>query len=174
MCRAAISDMEECNLYYLKGTSDDISGYKGLQVGIPACTRLKWGGNSKSPCPPFSSANLQFLDWGVFGRDSPISEAALKSLHDFLLNSSRLQDLKISIPHYFGLESLIQLIFCDSLEQGIWKNIRSVEVTVSSYSGETSEPFFNQMVGRKQHYEKGWKEFMVSKDGFDVKLQALL
>ena len=162
--------LEECTLYSLQRLSEGISGHEELQVDLPGCKKLTWDASF----PYFSSPNVQSLQWEQLKRDYPFFGAALKSLPRLLLESSHLKDLQISNPHDFGLYSLIPVIFCDSLEQGAWKNIRSVKVEVHCYPGEVRERFYDKMVARQHHYEKGWKEFLVSKDGYYVNLSALM
>ena len=155
--------LEECTLCCLKQRLEDMPGHNELQVGIPDCTSLKWTGTYEAHCPFFFCPNVQSLQWEAFRPDYLFFEVALKSLHDVLLNSSCLQDLQIIISHCLGLASLIQLIFCVSLEQGVWPNIKSVEVKVVCDSSETTEQFFNQTVGYKQHYGELWKVFTVDR-----------
>jgi len=66
-------------------------------------------------------------------------------------------------------------MFCDFLEQGVWKNIKSVEMEVYFHQYMIREQFCAQMVGYQQHYEKGWKFFTVIKDNNQhVNLRALM
>jgi hypothetical protein len=73
------------------------------------------------------------------------------------------KNLRFSFPD-LGLDSLIQFVFCDAREQGVWRDIRSVEVKVwfTGSSRMMGYHFFSQMVGHQQHYEKWWKEFTVT------------
>ena len=144
----------------------DVSVHNGLQVGLPVCRRLACTGFYDATYRLFSCPSVQSL---YLVQDIPHTSSlgpAPKLLSDQLLNSSSLQELKITFSHCFGLEPLIQSIFCDSWEQGAWKDIKRVEFRCS---GDIENQFFNQMVGRRQHYEERWKEFVVCKyqDGFD-------
>ena len=173
MIGRTLKALEEVTLYHLKGISEDISGYRDLQADLPACRRMKWEGGYEPPSLFLSCPSVQFLQWEQFRHDSSFFGAAPKSLHDVLLNSSCLQDLKITISDHFGLDSLIQLIFCDSLEQGVWGNIKSAKMEVYCHPDETREQLFTQMVGHQRHYERLWKEFMVTKDSlYGVNLRA--
>jgi hypothetical protein len=71
---------------------------------------------------------------------------------------------------------LIQFVFCDAWEQGVWHGIRSVGVTVWFEINAENERshFFNQMVGDQQHYEKWWKEFTVSREDEGWKPKSIL
>jgi len=170
--------LEKCEFRYLyNGTSS----YEAPQVDFPACTTLTLEGNtvnySLSSCP-----NVQILDLHPDGHpyivDDPIGEADFKSLHHFILNCSRLQELTISLSLRVGLDPLIHFIFCGACEQGVWNYIMSVEVLVvdlgdSEDSEEDSEEdFFGQMVGRQQHYAEQWAEFTVTKDRSLITLKA--
>ena len=165
--------LEACTLHSVKQESDNIYEYKELQVVLPACTKLDWIGTPEDfyrvSCP-----SVQLLDWWQSKPVSPVAEVILKSLHDFLLNSSCLQTLKIGVSYYSGLDSFIKFIFCDSLEQGVWRNIKFVGMLVQFHLDEPKEPFF-RMVGHQRHYEEGWKKFMVRKEESNyVTLTALM
>ena len=77
-----------------------------------------------------SCPNVQTLHWTIYGNDFPSFDVSPKSLHDVLFYYSCLQTLKIGIHHYSAVGSLIQLIFCHSSEQGVWKNIGGLEMMV--------------------------------------------
>jgi hypothetical protein len=69
-----------------------------------------------------------FYDWiydlfGWKGVQMPIP-------YNFLSNCPCLQELQIETWHFSGLDSLIQIFFCDALEQGVWQDIRSVKLAV--------------------------------------------
>ena len=163
-----------CTLEHPKDNLEGISGHEELQVYLPACTKLVWKEGPEVPCAILSCPNVQSLQWEQYRPHYLFWGAALKSLHDVLLNSSQLQELNIHFFHYSGLGSLIHLIFCDSWKQGVWKNIRSVAMNIY-WDDETGEQSFNQVAGRQQHYEKGWKEFMISRKGVCyVILRALM
>jgi hypothetical protein len=155
--------LKELEVHEPPDTPENLSRNEGLQVNLPACTTLKLGNCSVAHLHFFSCPNLQILRLQQPPMWSGIDEAAFKSLHDFLNNTSCLQTLEILIYPYLGLNSLIQFVFCDAWEQRIWHDIRSVEVTVwfTASSKDDRRHFFIQTVGHKQHYEKWWKEFTV-------------
>jgi predicted RNA-binding protein with PIN domain len=75
------------------------------------------------------------------------------------------RNLRLSIYPYLGLGSLIQLVFWDAWEQGVREDIRSVKVDIYfGYSENDIDHFISQMVGHRQHYEKWWNEFTVTKE----------
>ena len=142
----------------LQGELENLSRH---EVGLPASISLKLRDISVNHLPLLSCSNIQNLEWWQF----TIIQAAPKSLHDFLYNCSGLQELRLLFPQHFGVDSLIQFVFCDAREQGAWQDIRRVEVKVWVTSSSGNE-FFNQAVGRQQHYEKWWKEFTVTMEDF--------
>jgi hypothetical protein len=168
MLGRTFKQLKECNIEYPKDTSKGLSKYKGLQVEMPACTRFEWTRTYVIPFPFISSPNLQIIVWKPLHSGFALKKTVLKSLQHFLLNCSCLQKLNITIYHQPGQDSLIQFVFCDAWEQGVWHGIRSVGVMVCFYGNSEDQKnegshFFNQMVGHRQHYEKRWKEFTISK-----------
>ena len=151
--------------------SSNLLRNEGLQVDLPACTILQL-----EDCPMdylrfLSCPNLQTLHWWQFSVWTAFDFPALNSLHEFLLKGSCLQTLYIVIYPHLGLDSLIQFVFCDAWEQGIWRDIRSVEVAVSFFVSSWKESHsFIQMVGHQQDYEKYWKELTVTEDDFTMKV----
>jgi hypothetical protein len=181
MLGRTFKQLKECIIREPHDTSEDLSKCKGLQVEMPACMRFEWNWTHVIPFPFTSSPNLQILVWEPLHHGFVHDEVVLKSLHDFLLSCSCLQELDISIYHQSGPGSLIQFVFCDAWEQRVWHGIRSVEVTVwidGKYEGRQNRGshFFNQMVGDQLHHVKWWKEFTVSKKhdpwGLGVVLRA--
>jgi hypothetical protein len=167
MLGRSFKQLKECIIMDPDDTSGDLSKCKGLQVEMPACTRFEWTWPLVIPFPFFSSPNLQVLIWKPLDSGFALNEAVLKSLHDFLLNCSCLQELDIKISHRPGLDSLIQFVFCDAWEQGVWHGIRSVGMSVRFHGSSENKKkkgshFFNQMVGHQPDYEKWWKEFKVN------------
>ena len=165
--------LEEFTFFDITMAPVNVSVHNGLQIDIPVCRRLACTGIYDATYRLFSCPNVQSLYLMQAIPRTCSLRPATKSLSDQLLNSSCLQELTIIFFHCFGLEPLIQSIFCNSWEQGAWKDIRSVEFRCS---GDTENQFFNQMVGRQQHYEERWKEFVVCKyrDGVDsIALRAL-
>ena len=152
--------LEECTLLRLR-KGIEVPGYKELQVDLPACRQLAWESGYETPTPFFACPTLQSLQWEQFKHDHTVFDVALKSLRNVLLNSSCLQKLGIRSSHCPELNSLIKFVFCDSLEQGAWKNIRGAEIQVHCYPNRKREQFFDQMVEHQQRYKKGWKDFVV-------------
>ena len=81
-----------------------------------------------------------------------------------------MQILDIRVPQYLGVDSMIHFVFCDAWEQGIWRDIRSVEVRVSFNATSEVFLFSDKIVGQQQHYEKWWKEFTVTKNKWVVRV----
>ena len=147
------------------------SRYEGLQVNLPACTILKLEDCSEHPLRFLSCPNVQIFH---FGRDEGwpgvnISEAALKCLSDFLCDCSHLQELEIAIrdDDLGCIDSFMRFVFVNGREQGMWRDIKSVEVKLSSPAGG-AQFFFNQTVRHQHDYEKWWKEFTVTMGDFFV------
>ena len=166
--------LRECILRDVARGPEDVSGYEELQVGLPTCTMFQWVGHPETfhhvSCP-----SVQLLHWWSYEPSSLIFKVALKSLYDFLLNSSYLEKLEIIIYYYSGLDSLIQFVFCDSLEQKSWINIRIVEMEVDFHQNATKKAFLNRIGKHQQHYGKRWKKFMVSNERSGrIKLSALM
>ena len=145
------------------------SKHEGLQVHLPACTALKLRHFSVSRLRFLSCSNVQTLRfeqnfaWSTIGED----ETPLNALINFLCNRPCLRRLEIIITEDLGWpDSLIQFVFCDAWEQGVWRDIRNVEVQVrfSGYSRDYGNQFFRRAVAHQQHFEKWWKEFTVTKE----------
>jgi hypothetical protein len=142
-----------------KDFSGDMSAYKGVQMHahMPACTKLEWSGSAVTYIP-FSHPNVQILEPHPLATPD---EAVFKDLHNLLSNCPCLQELKIETWDFSGLDSLIQFIFCDAQEQGVWQDIKSVEL--KQHVSTSVDQVFNEKVGQTLHYEKWWKELTVSK-----------
>jgi hypothetical protein len=148
--------LKRCTFSYPSDTHDS-SRFKGLQVDLPVCTKLEWSDYTLILLAFLSCPNVQTLQLHYDGKLIP-DEAFLK----FLLNCSGLQKVKIIIQNCTELSSLFQLIFCDALQQGAWKEIREVTVEIDTRSTEGPRKFFfNQMVRLQQKYEKWWNWFIV-------------
>ena len=135
--------------------SNDLSGHNGPQVDMPACTKLGWHRNVAAP--PFSCVNLQSFSWrneAVHGND----KVDFRSLFDFLLHCPCLQHFDCSLK--YESDTLIQFVFCDAWEQGVWKDIRTVEV---EHWGMDDDGVRNltQKYEHEQQLMKWWKEFSV-------------
>jgi hypothetical protein len=163
--------LQEFTFQWRIGTSEeDLSGYKGQQVNMPACTKFEcwWGPATYSfiSCPNVQSFQV-VTDLTLGGLD----EGVLKSLHEFLLKSSCLQELKITIDYD---DSLIQFVLCGAQEQGVWKNIMSVEMKIWVSPFGPGYQSFNEMITHQQCYQKWWKEFTVTQESFPSPGRTLL
>ena len=130
-------------------------------MNLPACTTLTW--DSPGILVPFISCpKIQHLTWLRMDDNITPDEAVLKSLCGFLFNCPCLQVLRICIHHSSGSDSLIHIVFCDAREQGVWQDIRGVEVEVRFHSSDAKNQSFSQMVGQQHYYGKQWKKFEVT------------
>jgi hypothetical protein len=166
--------LRECIVDHPKETSKDLSRWTALQVDMPACMTLVWRNSSVIFFPFISCPNLQILEWGPTGNDFTFDDAGLTLLHNFLLNCSCLRKVEISSDHCDGLDSLIQLVFCDAWAGKALPGIKSMQV-VSPFPMplDMRSQFFNRMVQYKPHYEKWWDEFTVTNTGWaEVNLRA--
>jgi len=159
--------LREFHIADLPDAPEALSRLEGLHVGLPVCTTINLRSFSVNHFHFLSCTNVQILQWEQSPALPVIDAAALKLPQIFLCTCSNLQKLDILIPHHLGRDPLIQFVFCDALEQGIWQDITSVEVKVSfkGYSSNDRHLFFTQMVGRQQHFDKLWKEFTVTENG---------
>jgi len=142
------------------------SRHEGLQMDLPACTKLEL-----FLCPIhylrfLSCSNVQTLHWVEHSWQSPFFDlVAFNSLHDFLFNLSCLKSLNISVPHGLEMDSLIAFVFSGAPEHGVWRDIRSVEVEILLESSSEASRFSDQTVKQRQQrqrYEKWWKSFTVT------------
>ena len=139
---------------------------EGLHVDLPACTTLIWR-RSKDFLRFLSCPNVQSFH---FQRQLVWDEAPRKSLTNFLCNCSCLQQLDIHIPmEPWWAGSMTQFVLCEAREQGAWRDIKSVKVSVDFYgfSWGVVHHFYAETVGRQQHYEKWWKQVAVTKEHTD-------
>jgi hypothetical protein len=168
--------LEDCIIYYPEDKSEDLSRCKGLQVDMPACTRLScWG--SPVVYSLFSCPNVQTLVLVSEGHRVTFEEADTKLLHDFILNCFCLRRLVMFLDHSLLRDSLIEFVFHGGWEQGVWNGIMDVEVNVKFeevFRGSANERdhFFSQLVGQQQHYEEQWAEFIVTREREYVILKA--
>ena len=154
---------------------ENLSRYEGLQVDLPACTTLKL-----ESCPDDRLAFLYCPNVQVFHFDNDlawrtISDASLKNLTNFLCGCSRLQEIKVHIRDDLGcIDTLMQFVFVTAREQGIWRDIRSVEVVawliVSSRNNENR--FSASMAGYQPNYDKWWKGFTVTENVSSLMVMA--
>ena len=147
-----------------RNSSEGLSVHRGLRVYLPACTTLKSRSCSMMHLDFFSSPNLQILLLEEPFEDQIHSGGFSKPLQKFLLNCPYLQRLEVDIYHCSELDSLLQYVFCDAQEQGVWQDIRSVKFTVGFTLFHDRMPFFNQILGHQEHYGKSWREFTVTNE----------
>ena len=154
----------EVKIHWSPFAPENLSRHNGLQVDLPACTILEL---ENCPIEYFrflSCSNVQILRWSQHSRWATFDLAAPDSAHDFKINLPCLQQLYISISSWSGLDFLTQLVFCDAREQGVWRDIKSVEIEILFNSSLEAIRFFDQAVGHQQRYEKWWKTFTVTKE----------
>ena len=141
------------------GFTDDAlstSGHNGPQVDMPACTELQW--QDQVTAPPFSCVNLQTFSWS--NEDGYVDEEVnlSRSLFDFLLNCPCLKYFDCSLR--YESNSLIQFVFCDAREQGVWKDIRTVKVELWGMDNDAVQNL-TQKYEHEQQVMKWWKKFAV-------------
>ena len=150
-----------------------LSRQERLQVDLPACTTLQ-----VENCPMdylcfLSCSNVQILRWWQRSPWTASDFPALNSLYDFLCTLSCLQELYISIYPHPGPDPFIQFAFCDAQEQGVWRDIRDVEVkvwfTVSSLNSDYHRSF-THMLRNQPHAEKWWNQFTVTKNDWEMRI----
>ena len=160
--------LREFQIKRLSFVPEDMPGHEGLQMGLPACTELQLEDCPLNDLRFLSCSNVQSFRWSYCLARITFDLTALNSLHDFLFNLSCLQKLYISISLDSGLDSLIQVVFRDTREQGVWRDIRCVEMEVWRGGSSEESHFFDRRVGHQHLYEKWWKEFTVTKDNWGM------
>jgi hypothetical protein len=163
--------LREFQVYKPSDTPESQFRHEGPQVVLPACTKIRLWNFSVNCLHFLSCPNIQNLQCQQLRVLSAIDGAAFKSLHDFLCNCPCLQTIEILISQYLEPDSLIQFIFSDGREQGVWHDIRSAEVMVwfTGSSRDDRYHFFNQI----RHHERWWKEFKVTlEDSIMVAVRA--
>jgi len=146
------------------------SRHEVLQVDLPACTTLVLDYSLMDYLRLLSCSNVQILCWRHDPFQATLDLTALNSLCDFLFNLSCLQNLHIgvSVPQGLGTNSFIDFVFYGASEQGVWQNIRSVEVEIwfpLSSESESSRDF-DQAVKHSLGHKKWWKSLTVSRGSF--------
>ena len=148
------------------------SRHEALQVGLPACTTLDFRNVSVNYLRLLSCPNLQSLQGEPHSSESEFAfdQPAIKALHDFLHNCSRLRTLEFLIARVLELDSLMQFVFCDAWEQGVGRDIKSVQVKISLIDSSSNDEnqFFSQMVLQQRIYEKRWNMFTVTRKGWPM------
>jgi len=138
------------------------SRHEGLQVGLPACTKLGLWDCSIEYLRFLSCPNVQILCWYQCSFQT-FGLAAFNSLHDFLFTLSCLQNIDVFVLQGLGIDSLIEFVFRGASEHGVWRDIGSGEVEIWFDSSSEASEFINQTVGHRSRYEKWWKSFTVTK-----------
>jgi len=136
---------------------EDHSGHEGLQVDLPACTILQLDDCSMHYLRFLSCSNVQIFRWSKDTFQTTFDLAAFNLFHDFLFGLPCLQNLEIFVPQGSGIDSLIDSVFFAGSEQGVWRDIRRVEVGVRFNSSSEASHLFDQTVGHQSRYEKCWK-----------------
>ena len=159
--------LKELEVKMRQDESENLSRHEGLQLDLPACTTLKLSNFSVHHLRFLSCSNVQIFRFEQDSARFPIDEAALKSLIEFLCNCPCLQTLEIMISEDLGWrDSLIQFAFCDALEQGVWRDIRSVEVKIWFINRSNYDEYhLARMGGHHQPDDKWWNEFTVTMEG---------
>ena len=145
---------------------ESLSRHDGLQVDLPACTILKLEDCLEDRLRFLSCPNVQIFQFKHDEVRGVTTETVVKRLTAFLCGCPYLQDLDIHIREELGrVDSLVQFVFGDALDQGVWQDIRSVKVTFGSIgsSRNNEDGPLASMVGSQQHYKKWWKKFTVTK-----------
>jgi hypothetical protein len=142
---------------------DEPENRKATQVRLLVCIKLELVYCPMDYLRFLSCSNLQIFRWRQFSAWATSHSTTLKPLHDFVSTLSCLQNLYIFVPQDLGLD-LIHFVFCGAWEQGVWRDIRSVEVKIRFNKSEEASHFFDQIGGRQPRYEKWWKTFTVAKE----------
>ena len=168
MLGRSFKTLRELQIKRVSFVPEDMSGHEGLHMGLPVCTALQLEGCPFNDLRFLSCSNVLSFRWSYFLARSTFDLAALNSIRDFVFNLPCLQNLYITIPPDSALDDLIQAVFYDAREQGIWRDIRSVEMKFwpSGYSERSH--LFDRTVGHQHIYEKWWKEFTVTKDNWQM------
>ena len=98
-----------------------------------------------------------------------LHEEPHNSLPNFLCNCPRLQRLEIRIPKELSwADSLTQFVLYDAREQGVWRDVRSVTVSViiGGLPGDARDHFFSETVGHLKRYEKWWEKVAITKNDY--------
>ena len=164
--------LRELQMFWRLFVPDNMSGHEGLQIDLPVCTVLHMHGYASSTLRFLSCSNVQSFRCSYFPERTTFDLTALNSLRDFIFNLSCLQELSIYISPVSGLDSLIRVIFCGAREQGVWRDIRSVEINVRRGGSPERYHIFDRTVGNQHFYETWWKEFTVTNNGGIMTIRA--
>ena len=149
-----------------------MSGHEGLQMGLPVCMGLQLVDYPFNDFRFLSCSNVRSFHWSYFLGRITFDLTALNSICDLLFNLPCLQNLYITISPVSGLDSLIRVFFYDAREQGVWRDIRNVEMKVWCVVYSERSHLFDRIVGHQHLYEKSWKEFTVTKEEWMVIVRA--
>ena len=166
MLGRSFETLREFQIKRLSFVPVEISDPEGLQIGLPACTELQLEDYPFNYLRFLSCSNVQSFRWSYFLARFTYDLTVLNTLHSFLFNLSCLQNLYINISLVSGLDPLIQVVFRDAREHGVWRDIRSVEMEVWHGGSSEGSHLFDQTVGHQHFYEKWWKEFTVTEDNW--------
>ena len=155
-------------VYLDENRSEELTAHRGLRVYLPACITLNSSNCSAVDFDFFSCPNLQNLGLMYTSEGRIHNRGLSKPLQEFLLNCHYLQRLDVCISQYSELDSLLQFVFCDAREQGVWQDIRSVEFMIQCRRLGVRIPFFDQVLGHQQHYRKWWRKFTVTKGSLET------
>ena len=141
-------------------------GYRGLRVDLPVCTTLKWR-ESENFFHFLSCPNIQIFHFQQGSRRSTLFEVP-----QFLIHVSCrfpfLKQRKIRLAKdAWWAHSFLQLVLCEAKEQGVWRDIRSVDVMIRR-TDFSAGGFFSEAVGHQQDYEKWWNKVTVTKENADL------
>jgi len=172
MLRRTFKSLREFTVTFPLSEPKNHSRYEGLQVDLPACTKLELFLCSMDYLRFLSCSNVQILHWVEASSQTTFDLEAFNSFRDVLFNLSCLLNLDILVPKGLGIDSLIEFVFFGAPEYGVWRNIRSVAVEIMLSSSLEAFHLFDQTVGHQPHYEKWWKSFTVTEDEMAVMIRA--
>jgi len=164
--------LREFKFIQLSDEPETLSKYEGLQVELPVCTTLRCENCPIDYLRFLSCSNVQNFRWRHILVRTAFNLTALNSLHDFVFTLSCLQNLYICVPQGSGMDSLIHFVFCEALEEGVWRDIRRAEVEILFNSFSEASHFFGQTVADQQSYEQWWETFTVTKEGIKMTVRA--
>ena len=149
--------------FVVEGSSFHLPLQEGMQVDLPACTVLKLKGCSDDHLRFLSCPNVQIIHITHLMGEWCNTGTASTRMIAFLRDCSHLQELEVHLNDKLeGKDCLMHFVFGDARSQGVWRDIRRVEVGIGlpdSLRNYDIAP----MVGHQQNYEKWWKEFTVTK-----------
>ena len=140
--------------------------YRRLPVNLPVCTTLKWR-ESMTVLRLLSCPNVQNFHFRQGPRRS-LGVDAPQFLTNVLFKFLCLKQLDIRLSEdVWWANSLLQFVLWETRERGVWRDIRSVDVTFGGTSS-LADAFFSEAVRDRQHYEKWWKKVTVTKENANL------